>query len=172
METTCEEPSKFVYGEKMIIASDLVALLALKPVWAAALIMLDAVLPPWIFGFLDMVRDFDAMYTHRCWPLLYQQVYRFVHEHMPNMMRREDGKLSKAIAAGRTTDFDPQKPWNHLFYLACTDDADGAAEQQWWQKHFIAKTTLALVGVVPVNRFIDGDAPVAAGHLDLSLIHI
>ena len=41
-------------------------------IWATALIMLDAVIPPWLIAFADKMSAYDATYGQECWPLLYQ----------------------------------------------------------------------------------------------------
>lgn len=46
-------------------------------VWVAALIILDAVLPPWLIALADKMSAYDATYGHDCWPLLYQCIDRF-----------------------------------------------------------------------------------------------
>ena len=43
---------------------------------------------------------FNQKYGGECWPLLYQQDVRFRHEEMPEILRREDIKLSQQITSG------------------------------------------------------------------------
>ena len=92
-------------------------------VWAAALIMLDTVLPPWLIAFADKMSAYDATYGHGCWPLLYQCIDRFLHEHLPIMLRREDEKPHVPIDKGGSADFKPSNPWDYIMYLATTEEA-------------------------------------------------
>ena len=109
-------------------------------VWATALIMIDAVIPPWNIALGNKMRGCDELYGDECWPLLYQQFDRFLHEHLPRMLRREDEKLNKAILANASgypaTDFNPATPWGHIMFVATTDAPEGAGEHRWWAVNF------------------------------------
>ena len=73
-------------------------------VYAAAFIMADGVLPPWLIAFAGKIRMSSEIYGGRCWALLYQTADRFLHAHMPRMMRRENDKPGRMIKAGGPLD--------------------------------------------------------------------
>ena len=100
-------------------------------VYQAAMIMVEAVIPPWLIAHADRIRVYDEMYGQRCWPLLYQQDNRFRKGHMPRMLRRGSEKMDKVIEHGTATEFAPAKPWGYLFFLAASPDDGGAAEHRW-----------------------------------------
>ena len=76
--------------------------------------MVDGVLPPRLTAFAVNMSAYDATHGHECWPLLYQCIDRFLHEHLPIMLRREDERLNAAIEKASFTDFKPSKPLGHI----------------------------------------------------------
>ena len=50
--------------------------------------MADMVSPPRIDAFLKMLNALNSRYPE-CWPLLYQQIDRWMHEEMTELMRKE-----------------------------------------------------------------------------------
>ena len=99
-------------------------------VYQAAMIMVEAGIPPWLIAHAARIRDYDELYGRRCRPLLYRQHNRFLKEHMPRMMRRETERLDKALARNSSTDYDPAEPWGYLFMVAVSPDEGGAAEHR------------------------------------------
>ena len=133
--------------------------------------MLEAVIPPWLEPHANRVIGYVNLYGVRIWPFLYQQETRFCREHFPLMLMRDklEETLRKYAAAyggvepvEPLTSFDPNKPWVYLFYLAHSDDVDGAAQDKWWQENFEQKTMLVVCNVTPQATFLESDANVAA----------
>ena len=87
------------------------------------LIMADMVSPPRIAEFLKMLTTLNNRYPE-CWPLLYQQIDRWMHEEMTELMRKESGtyewkvKKGKDVWSHEESSFDPDYPFDHLFWLS------------------------------------------------------
>ena len=73
-------------------------------------------------------------------------------------------KLNKSIQKGGSTDFKPDMPWDHIMYLATTDEHEGASEHHWLTANSVGGTTLVVTKVAPTSRYVDGDANVAQTH--------
>ena len=101
-----------------------------------------------------------------CWALLYQQVCRFLTEHMVRMLRRESDNCTTALNDGRSTPYNPAYPFDYLFYLATTNKPEGNEEKEWWRDNFVDNTTLIITGVAPVSRFVNGGHPIADSHAE------
>ena len=56
---------------------------------------------------------------------------------------------------------DVKQPFDWIFELIVGDDNRGVAEARWWRGDFTDKMVPVMTGVVPLGRYIDGDAPVA-----------
>jgi len=127
-------------------------------VYAVAMIMLDQVLPPWFTSYIKIISDYHSLYGARIWAFLYQTEVRYRSEHMPFMAIRESDKLEAALARQSTTEYDPAKPWDHIWRMAA--DASDNQESRWWYREFERKIPILLEQGVGV--FIGGDARVAS----------
>ena len=74
----------------------------------------------------------------------------------PDILRRESRKANKAHGKGQETDFNADKPWEYLFFLATTNESEGASEHMWWATNFKDQASLVLHGVRPLNHFVAG----------------
>ena len=127
-------------------------------VYYVAMVMLEQVSPPWLLAYIDMIAEYDSLYSHRNWAFLYQTDVRFRSEHMPAMAMRESDRLEEAMKRQQTTEYNADKPWEYLWKLAADDS--GSQESFWWYREFERKSSIpdAHAG----SRNIDGDARVAA----------
>ena len=83
-------------------------------VYMVAMIMLEQVLPPWLQAYIDIISEYNSLYGPRIWAFLYQTDVRFRSEHLPYMAIRESDRLDAAMLKGTTTDYSPDKPWDHI----------------------------------------------------------
>jgi len=131
-------------------------------VYMVAMIMLEQVLPPWLQAYIDTIAEYNTLYGPRVWAFLYQTDVRFRSEHLPYMSIRESDLLDAAIIKGTSTDFDTNKPWDHLWHIA-------SSESTWWYREFERKIPMLLDQ--GMGRFIGGDARVSSnvdGHFATS----
>ncbi|MCH1521551.1 MAG: hypothetical protein L7T80_01840 [Arenicellales bacterium] len=130
-------------------------------VYIAAMVMLEIAIPPWLEGYLKLIKDYDELYGHAIWAFLYQMDVRFRSEHMPYMSIRESDRLEEIMAntgGYGTTGYNPAKPWDYLWRLAA--DRNQTQESAWWYREFERKIPIVLKK--GVEQFIEGDAKVAA----------
>jgi len=74
------------------------------------------------------------------------------------MAIRESDRLEAALLKDTTTDYSPDKPWDHLWHMA-TDTSD-SQESRWWYREFERKIPMLLdQGMV---KFIGGDARISS----------
>ena len=125
-------------------------------VYVVAMIMLEQVLPPWLWAYVDFIAEFNTLYGPGNWAFLYQTDVRFRSEHMPAMAMRESDRLEDAMQRGSTTEYDSDKPWDFLWKLAASRDE--SQESRWWYREFERKCTPA---TAVTSRLIDGDARIA-----------
>jgi uncharacterized membrane protein YgcG len=125
-------------------------------VYVVAMIMLEQVLPPWLFAYIDLIALYNGLYGRSNWAFLYQTDVRFRSERLPAMAMRESDRLEAAMKLGSTTEYDADKPWDYLWKLA--SDRNEGRETRWWYCEFERKCT---VPDANTNKLIEGDAKVA-----------
>ena len=124
--------------------------------------MAEMVTPPRIDAFFKMLTVLNERYPE-CWPLLYQQIDRWMHEEMAELLRTEsetyDWKVrcNKEVWADDVSNFDPNYPFEHLFHLA----VHGAYAIKWWEDNFVWRGNKIQLRLKPMSSFLDGDAPIA-----------
>ena len=91
-------------------------------VYSCTLIVLGEVAPPWHEAYVEMQVRFNMLYPN-CWALQYQSDDRLRHEEFPEILRTESNRYDRVISRGwwptveEDSEFDPEKPWNHIFWL-------------------------------------------------------
>ena len=79
------------------------------------LLMLAAVEPQTLDAYREKVKYVYNVYGSAKWALLYQAETRMRRDHFVRLYRRGSDEHSKAEAADKTHDFDPNRPWEWVF---------------------------------------------------------
>ena len=107
-------------------------------VFANALVMLDIA----DLGPLQLYKSkVDLLFLRygeqKIWPLLYQADTRARLENMPRWKIRLQQEHNEAVAAGKTTSYEPNRPWNHTLYKVANDE-------KFWQHEFVEPAMLVI----------------------------
>ena len=96
---------------------------------------------------------YHTRYGPSCWLLLYQADTRFRNEELERQRRDTVTNHALAVAAGRHTPYDVNRPWNQTWL-------DGMANGDWWKDEFQEPAQLYLTRTNKLDQFIGGDAPI------------
>ena len=107
-------------------------------VYANALVMLDVA----DLGPLQLYKSkIDLLFLRygeqKIWPLLYQADTRARLENMPRWKLTLQREHDEAVAAGKTTPYEPNRPWNHTLYKVANDE-------KFWQHKFVEPAMLVI----------------------------
>ena len=128
--------------------------------------MAEALVPPRLTAW----KHKQTMYQERfplCWALHYQQIDRFWHEWMPDLMRTErrtydarvthfDNTCHWLVDFTATSEYDPEAPWDHIVNQSVTSHQS----DKWWNEHFVWPAQQITTKIRTESSFIDNDAPV------------
>ena len=91
----------------------------------------------------------------RVWSLLYQSDTRARLEHLPRTKLALQQEHNDAVAAGKMTAFDPNRPWNHALHTVANDD-------RYWTHEFVEPALIAKSGARHAEQVVKDDAKVDA----------
>ena len=105
-----------------------------------------------------------------CWALQYQQIDRYWHEWMPDLLRTErrsyQDRVRQYEATGfwpmdyaSSSEFHPHNPWGHIINQSVR--SHGA--DKWWSVSFVWPAQQVTTKIKSESTFIDHDAP-RGGH--------
>ena len=87
------------------------------------LVMIDAVDLGNLLKSRNVVEKLHDRFGDKVWSIIYQGDVRCRLEHMTRIRRRAQADHDEAVAAGKTTSFDPARPWNYVGSKAVDDDS-------------------------------------------------
>ena len=104
-------------------------------VFRTAMLLLRAADAELLDNYAEMVRDFHTRYSAEVWFVLYTAEVRMRSERFERLRRAAENEHAKAQAAGRTSTFEPARPWNRVF-------ADAVTDRDWWSENFTEPAVL------------------------------
>ena len=148
---------------------DIESLLACMDMHHVCLLMAGCVAPPRLVAYRDFIVQLNKQYPD-WYPLLYQQLDRWMFEEIPELHRLQIQKWDKRAKRGywQTVEdvdedsvFDINYPLGHLLWM--TIHSSYATE--WWEKNFVRHAN-GTKKTVPMADLLEGDAPIAARAAD------
>ena len=118
-------------------------------------LILDVVQAEHLDNYGEKVREYNDLYGHTCWWLIYQADLRMRAEEFERIRRRLEAQRTQAESAGApliTLDaiIDYNQPWDAVFRAATTDDTTA-----YWSKEVTEKAQLYLSSVKPASALRD-----------------
>ena len=119
-----------------------------------ALIMLDQVGLATLDRYSTQLNEYANRYGPVVWHIIYQADVRARLEHMERVRRIAIDEHAKAVAAGFSHSFEPDRPWDYV-WTKMVDDAN------FWRKELEEPCVLVLAKTTSMSSMIGGDAPAA-----------
>ena len=124
-------------------------------VFATGSIMLNILDLGTLLKYRKLILRYHARYGPQVWLLLYQADTRFRCEHLLRLKHLCSDEHKQALLSGKTTLFDPSKPWNYTWDRGISDSA-------WWSKEFNEPAMMLLSRTASLSAVVSEDAPVHA----------
>ena len=124
-------------------------------VFVTACVMLNIFDLGTLLAYKTLILTLHSRYGPQVWLLLYQADTRFRQEHLVRMKRRLAFDHDKAVAAGGTTAYDKDRPWD----LAMSE---GTEDKGWWNHEFTEPAVMLLARTANMDSIISNDAPIQA----------
>ena len=99
------------------------------------------------------IQDLHRLYTSKTWLQLYQTDVRARSEHTCRIRRVLVADYERAIAAGLSHHYDPQRSWNSVFEALLKDTT-------WWNQEFERPALMINARLANPSATLGGDAPV------------
>ena len=115
------------------------------------LVMLDAVDLGHLLRYKSMIERYHDKYGEKVWSVIYQGDVRCRLENMPRIKRIAQAAYDKAVSAGNSSDYDPARPWNHVWLKAPED-------LEFWRKEVVDPSFLILTKIANKDEILQGDA--------------
>ena len=132
--------------------------LASFDVLANSFILLGAVDVGTLDEYRSYQRRFHARFGDSCYALQYQSDVRMRSEQMGRLRRQAEASFQKAFESANggpfVHDYDPGRPWNHIFNLAIED-------KKFWHDELEYNALLMVSTKVSASSFLGGDARVS-----------
>ena len=117
------------------------------------LLQLKAVGIAKLLRYFEMQKMYHERYGPQIWHMQYQSEVRCRQERMIHIKRLGQDDYRRCQNAGTTSDYDPAKPWDYVWGMACDDFA-------WWRREFEEPVLLVLTRTQSLSSMIDGDVDI------------
>ena len=114
--------------------------------------MLEAVDLGHLLRYKTMIERFHDKYGEKVWSVIYQGDVRCRLENMPRIKRIAQAAHDKTTSTGSTTNYDPARPWNHM-WLKATEDLE------FWREEVVDPSFLIITKIANNDEIVHGDAP-------------
>lgn len=123
-------------------------------VWCNAMIMLDQIDLGPLQLYKNRIELLHSRYGEsRVWSLLYQADTRSRLEHLPRTKLALQQEHNEATAAGKTTPYDVNRPWNHALHTVANDD-------RYWTHEFVEPALIVMSDSRQAGSLVRDDARV------------
>jgi hypothetical protein len=116
------------------------------------LVMLDAVDLGHLLRYKTMIERFHDKYGEKVWSVIYQGDVRCRLENMPRIKRIAQAAHDKTTSTGSTTNYDPARPWNHM-WLKATEDLE------FWREEVVDPSFIIITKIANNDEIVHGDEP-------------
>jgi hypothetical protein len=132
-------------------------------VFASAMLMLGASMPPTIFGYRDFIKTKVKEHGAVCWAVIYQAEVRMRREHLSRIRRTTSQALQKAleknsnavITDANGNEFDPSMPWEFCIRQAFEE------QDKFWSSNVVTPCIQVTAKIKHPNEFLEGDANIS-----------